>query len=178
MHGNNLEFGNFIPGKFCFWREIFAILRGNLSLRWIFWCVFLVKKSENLFVTMFPGNVHFFQPCGLGIKLWHTDSLLGRRSTNCLRITITFHVWKFGHLWCDQAKLNLMIFIIHITSYEIDSSMTHKPALWSLISEKRRYINPNYYKLLNYYKPTHPQNGHSMTPSWALPRRHREQNVW
>ena len=32
----NAEFGNLIPEKFCFWREIFAILRGYLSFRWIF----------------------------------------------------------------------------------------------------------------------------------------------
>ena len=30
----NLVFS--LPGKFCFWR-IFAILRGNVSFRWIFW---------------------------------------------------------------------------------------------------------------------------------------------
>ena len=28
MHGQNVEFSHLIPGKFCFWREIFAILRG------------------------------------------------------------------------------------------------------------------------------------------------------
>ena len=32
----NVEFGNLIPGKFCYWREIFAILRENWSFRWIF----------------------------------------------------------------------------------------------------------------------------------------------
>ena len=28
--------GIWIPGKLCYWREIFAIFRGNLSFRWIF----------------------------------------------------------------------------------------------------------------------------------------------
>ena len=46
MHGQHLEFGNLIPGTFCFWREIFAILRGNLSFGWI-WS-FLTNISENL----------------------------------------------------------------------------------------------------------------------------------
>ena len=32
----NVEFGNLIPGKYCCWREIFSILRGNLSLGWKF----------------------------------------------------------------------------------------------------------------------------------------------
>ena len=27
MHGQNVEFVHLIPGKFCFWRETFAILR-------------------------------------------------------------------------------------------------------------------------------------------------------
>ena len=33
VHGINEEFGNLIPGKFCFWREIVAILSGKLSFR-------------------------------------------------------------------------------------------------------------------------------------------------
>ena len=28
--------GNLIPGKCCFWRDFFAILKGNSSFRWIF----------------------------------------------------------------------------------------------------------------------------------------------
>ena len=35
-HGQNVEFGNLILGNFLFWREVFAILRDNLSFRWIF----------------------------------------------------------------------------------------------------------------------------------------------
>ena len=47
----NVEFGNLIPVKVCFWSEIFAILRGNLSFRWIFWYFFSEK---------FQGNFAFF----------------------------------------------------------------------------------------------------------------------
>ena len=47
MHEHNVEFGNFIPAKFAFWREIFAILRGNLLFRWIF-CTFLTQNSKHL----------------------------------------------------------------------------------------------------------------------------------
>ena len=43
MHGKNVEFGNLIPGKFCFWREILAILRDNVSFRWIF-CSFFYRN--------------------------------------------------------------------------------------------------------------------------------------
>ena len=43
MHGQNVQFGNLIPGNCCFRREIFAILRGNLSFRWICRGVFLQK---------------------------------------------------------------------------------------------------------------------------------------
>ena len=46
MHGKNVEFGNLIPGKFGFWREIFAILMGNLSFRWIFRVFFLQKMLK------------------------------------------------------------------------------------------------------------------------------------
>ena len=34
--GKNVKFGNLIPGKCCSWREIFAILRRNLSFRSLF----------------------------------------------------------------------------------------------------------------------------------------------
>ena len=47
----NVEFGNLIPRKFSWWREIFAILRGNSSFRWIFWS-FSYKK--------FTFLTHFF----------------------------------------------------------------------------------------------------------------------
>ena len=33
MHGKNVEFGNLIHEKFCFWREIFAILSRNLPFQ-------------------------------------------------------------------------------------------------------------------------------------------------
>ena len=32
-----VEFGHLIHGKFCFWREIFPIMRGDLLFRFIFW---------------------------------------------------------------------------------------------------------------------------------------------
>ena len=72
MHGQNVEFGNLIPGKCCFWKEIFAILRGNLSFRWIFF-IFFLKNSENwqkcnIFSkvwTIFQGNGAIFSP-----QLW------------------------------------------------------------------------------------------------------------
>ena len=37
------EFGNLIPGKCFFWMEIFEILRGYWSFRWIFLSAFLQK---------------------------------------------------------------------------------------------------------------------------------------
>ena len=43
----NVDFGYLIPVKSCFWREIFAILRGHLSLRGIFWS-FSYKSFRNL----------------------------------------------------------------------------------------------------------------------------------
>ena len=68
MHGQNVEFGHLIPGKFCFWWEIFAILREHLSLRWIFWSFSyknvwkFVKKLT--FLTIFwpyiPGKFCIF----------------------------------------------------------------------------------------------------------------------
>ena len=70
MHGKNVEFGNLIPGKLSFWKEIFAILRGNLSFRWYF-CLFLTHFSENMqTINIFDANfdfysreiLHFFQP--------------------------------------------------------------------------------------------------------------------
>ena len=47
-HREKVEFGNLIPGKICFWREIFATLRGNVSFRWIFQS-FLTKKEIIIF---------------------------------------------------------------------------------------------------------------------------------
>ena len=47
MHGTNVEFSNLIPGKLCFRREIFAILRENINLD-VFFCLFLTKMSEKL----------------------------------------------------------------------------------------------------------------------------------
>ena len=62
MHGQNVEFGHLIPGKFCFWREIFAILRGYLSFRWIF-CIFSsLKMLPNLLTISilhpYPTQTH------------------------------------------------------------------------------------------------------------------------
>ena len=39
-----MEFGNLIPGKFCFWREIFAIFKDNLSFG--YFGHFRTKMSE------------------------------------------------------------------------------------------------------------------------------------
>ena len=55
MHGKNAEFGNLIPGKFCFWREIFAILKVNLSFRWIFW------SFSSKYFWKFVNNSHFWR---------------------------------------------------------------------------------------------------------------------
>ena len=47
QHGKNVEFGNLIPRKFSFWREILAIFWENSSIRWIF-LSFHTKNSKNL----------------------------------------------------------------------------------------------------------------------------------
>ena len=69
MQGKNVELGNLIPGKCCFWREIFAILRGNKFIIQIDILVFFLqiflkigKKIPVLtkFVTIFQGNVALF----------------------------------------------------------------------------------------------------------------------
>ena len=40
VHGQNVEFADLIPVKICFWREIVAILREYLSLRYGYYCLF------------------------------------------------------------------------------------------------------------------------------------------
>ena len=45
IHGENGEFGNLIPGKCCFWREIFAILRGHYHFDG-YLGLFLTNNSE------------------------------------------------------------------------------------------------------------------------------------
>ena len=47
MHGKNAEFGNLIPGKICFWREIFVILGDIYHLDGYFG-LFLRKISKNV----------------------------------------------------------------------------------------------------------------------------------
>ena len=49
----NVKFGHLIPGEFCFWREIFAILRGIFLFRWMFWSF----SSKNIW--KFVKNSHF-----------------------------------------------------------------------------------------------------------------------
>ena len=53
-HWKNVEFEYLIPGKCCFRREILAILRDNLSLRWIF-----LSFSFKYF-SKFVKNSHIF----------------------------------------------------------------------------------------------------------------------
>ena len=56
MHGEkNAEFGNLIPGKCCFWREIFAILWWNLSFRWIHIHIF------DIIFYLIPGKFCFWR---------------------------------------------------------------------------------------------------------------------
>ena len=47
MHGKDVEFGNLIPRKYSFWREIFATLREIHHLDGYFG-LFLTTNSKNL----------------------------------------------------------------------------------------------------------------------------------
>ena len=66
MHGNSVNLIILIPGKFCFWREIFAMLKGNRdsSFRCIFWSFSytnfgkFVKNSH--FCDHSPGKICIF----------------------------------------------------------------------------------------------------------------------
>ena len=72
-----MEFDNLIPGKFCFWREIFAILKEIVLFRWIFWyfsynsVLKICKKFIFLitFLTVFQGNFAFFPALGFNVSL-------------------------------------------------------------------------------------------------------------
>ena len=48
MHGENLEFGNLIPRKLCFWREISAILSFKSIDISVFFLLKFQKKEENI----------------------------------------------------------------------------------------------------------------------------------
>ena len=65
MYGKDVEFGNLVPGKCCFWMEIFAILRVSVSFRWMLTVFFLQKVCRKftfltIFLTIFQGNFAFF----------------------------------------------------------------------------------------------------------------------
>ena len=51
MHGQNVEFGNLIPWKLSFWREIFAILDGKFSIE-MDMCVYLLLFFLQIFLKM------------------------------------------------------------------------------------------------------------------------------
>ena len=79
-----------IPGKFCFWRKIFAILRGNSSFR-CFLCVFFFQKCIKngnkftfwtQFLTIFQGNFAFFP--ALSATAWFGLDFLFFIWTACL----------------------------------------------------------------------------------------------
>ena len=84
----NVEFGNLIPGKICFWREIFAILRENLSFRWIFRS-FSYNKShfDNIFDHM-PGKFCIFSSLNSLVQLTLTFLELGAPTYSMVVCTI------------------------------------------------------------------------------------------
>ena len=102
MHGKNAEFGNLIPGKFCFWREIFAILRGNLSFRWIFW-YFSSKnfwkfvKYSHFLCNFWPYSRESFEffPALVTTTTYHVPSLALQSK---LRLFLGSHC-HFGRSW-------------------------------------------------------------------------------
>ena len=57
MYGKTVEFDLLIPVKFCFWREIFALLRENLSFGWILWS--FSSHFDTIF-NHFQGNFALF----------------------------------------------------------------------------------------------------------------------
>ena len=60
-HGTNVEFGNRIPGKYVLLEGIFAILRGNVSFRWIF--LSFSTNSDFFWHNFWPYSreiLHFF----------------------------------------------------------------------------------------------------------------------
>ena len=91
MHGQNVEFGNLIPGKFCLWREIFANLRDIITFRWIFLSfsyknVWKCVKKSYFWQTFWPYSreiLHFFCLAVVynnhgrihGYKMWMTYAL-------------------------------------------------------------------------------------------------------
>ena len=78
----NVELENLIPAKFRFGREIFAILRGNLSFRWLF-LLFSYKNfrkcvNKNTFLTKIPGKCCIFSSLGCEsynemLKIWFSS---------------------------------------------------------------------------------------------------------
>ena len=66
MYGKNVESRSLIPRKLCFWREIFAILRGNISFRWIF-LSFSYKQILTYFFYHIPGKFCIFSSLENGI---------------------------------------------------------------------------------------------------------------
>ena len=58
MHGKYAEFGNLIPGKLCFWREIFCNLEGKLYHLYGYFCLYLKHLFANLYkIHIFDGNI-------------------------------------------------------------------------------------------------------------------------
>ena len=111
LHENKMEFGNLIPGKLCFWREIFAILRENLPFRLIFlsfsWifsnlasgpCILWYKWFQYcLFSLMF--TVYCVSMQSVWTTYWKQE--------RCLLVScLSNYVCKImvNKMWCDQAK--------------------------------------------------------------------------
>ena len=63
-----MEFGNLISGKFCFWREIFAIMSENVSFIDGYFDIFLPNISGNLFKNSLV-DVFFITVNGVGTRL-------------------------------------------------------------------------------------------------------------
>ena len=100
----DVDFRNLIPWKFCFWKEIFAILRGNLSFKWIFrsfsykqiWK--FVTKKIIIFEEIFD---HIPRKCCIFSRL---DMCHLLEKPICFRTTILVLPHTFTH-GCTLTKL-------------------------------------------------------------------------
>ena len=99
----NVEFCHLIPGKFCFWREVFAILRGKLT--------FLTQ-----FLTIFQGHFAFL-PALLDCDVSHTPPVYMQLCVFILyRNKGTEHTQR---VWPTHSYVtNLFVFKLLIQHYD------------------------------------------------------------
>ena len=106
MHGKNVEFGNLIPGKLCFWREIYAILRENISFR----CIFLSFSDKKFW--KFVKKTFWLNFWPYSREILHLFPALGE----CFII--------FSVRWTD--------YLHHLVTHNVSYSVSHFMNRWNL----------------------------------------------